>query len=90
MILLMKKNNHQTFEDNSDIIEAAINKQKNKWQLNAINWFDFEDVSQIIKIHIHKKWHMWDQERPLGLVASYRIKLEIWSETIMVIMFVLV
>ena len=78
MILLMKKNNNQTFEDNSDIIEAAINKQKNKWQLNAINWFDFEDVSQIIKIHIHKKWHMWDQERPLepwiGRIISNQIR----------------
>lgn len=78
MISLMKKNHKQTFEDNSDVIDAAIKKQKNKWQLNAINWFDFEDVEQIIKIHIHKKWHMWDQERPLepwiGRIISNQIR----------------
>jgi hypothetical protein len=74
----MKKNLKETFEQNSDIIDAAIKKQKSKWQLNAINWFDFEDVEQIIKIHIHKKWHMWDQERPLepwiGRIISNQIR----------------
>lgn len=78
MILLMKKNTNQTFDENSTIIDEAIKKQKNKWQLNAINWFDFEDVSQIIKIHIYKKWHMWDQERPLepwiGRIISNQIR----------------
>jgi hypothetical protein len=78
MILLMKKNTNQTFEENSTIIDEAIKKQKNKWQLNAINWFDFEDVSQIIKIHIYKKWHMWDQQRPLepwiGRIISNQIR----------------
>jgi hypothetical protein len=78
MISLMKKNHKQTFEDNSDIIDSAIRKQKNKWQLNAINWFDFEDVEQIIKIHIHKKWDMWDQTRSLepwiGRIISNQIR----------------
>jgi len=78
MILSMKKNLNQTFEENSDIIDAAIKKQRNKWQLNAINWFDFEDVEQIIKIHIHKKWDMWDQDRPLepwiGRIISNQIR----------------
>jgi hypothetical protein len=74
----MKENHNQTFEDNADVIDAAIKKQKGKWQLKAINWIDFEDVSQIIKIHIHKKWHMWDQERPLepwiGRIISNQIR----------------
>jgi DNA-directed RNA polymerase specialized sigma24 family protein len=74
----MKRSDKQTFEDNSDIIDAAIKKQKNKWQLNAINWFDFEDVEQIIKIHINKKWDMWDQDRPLepwiGRIISNQIR----------------
>jgi DNA-directed RNA polymerase specialized sigma24 family protein len=74
----MKKNDKQTFEDNSDLISACIKKQKNKWQLNAINWFDFEDIEQIIKLHIYKKWDMWDQSRPLepwvGRIISNQIR----------------
>jgi len=63
----MKRKNkgEYTYEDFSDIIDAAIKKQQYKWRLRAVRWFDFEDVEQIIKLHIAKKWHMWDQERPL-------------------------
>jgi hypothetical protein len=68
----------KTFEDFSDLISDCVKKQKNKWQLNAINWFDFEDVEQIIKLHIYKKWDMWDQERPLepwiGRIISNQIR----------------
>jgi DNA-directed RNA polymerase specialized sigma24 family protein len=53
------------FEDCTDIIDLAIVRQRRKWQLDAINWFDYEDVSQIIRLHIYNKWHMWDQARPL-------------------------
>ena len=53
------------FEDYIDVIETAIRKQRSRWRLDCIAWFDFEDVEQVIKLHIYKKWHMWDQERPL-------------------------
>jgi len=75
---LMKKKPKQKFEECADIIDDAIRRQRSKWQLDAINWFDFDDVTQIIKIHIHKKWHMWDQERPLepwiGRIISNQIR----------------
>ena len=80
MNLLMKRkeNGKHSYEDFSDIIDAAIKKQQFKWRLNAVKWFDFEDVSQIIKLHISKKWHMWDQERPLepwiGRIISNQIR----------------
>jgi len=53
------------FEDNILIIEEAIRKQRSRWRLDCISWFDFEDVEQVIKLHIYNKWHMWDQDRPL-------------------------
>tara|TARA_Y100001937_G_C7115698_1_gene330030 strand:- start:176 stop:847 length:672 start_codon:yes stop_codon:yes gene_type:complete len=62
---MKRKPNKFTYEDFSDVIDAAIKKQRSKWRLNAVKWFDFDDVEQIIKTHIAKKWHMWDQERPL-------------------------
>jgi RNA polymerase sigma factor (sigma-70 family) len=74
----MKRSPKQKFEDYADVIDAAIKRQKSKWQLNAINWFDFDDVEQIIKVHIHKKWDMWDQKRPLepwiGRIISNQIR----------------
>lgn len=67
-----------TFEDKIDIICKAINKKRNKWQLNAITWMDFDDVAQIIKLHIYKKWPMWDQTKPLepwiGRIISNQLK----------------
>lgn len=67
-----------TFEDKIDIICKAINKKRNKWQLNAITWMDFDDVAQIIKLHIYKKWPMWDQSKPLepwiGRIISNQLK----------------
>ena len=67
-----------SFEDKFDIINKAINKKRNKWQLNAITWMDFEDVAQIIKLHIYKKWSMWDQSKPLepwiGRIISNQLK----------------
>lgn len=59
------KNEYRTFEDCIEIINAAIRKQKSRWQLDSINWFDFDDIEQIIRSHINEKWHMWDQSRPL-------------------------
>lgn len=61
----MPKNDKKKFEDYADVIEEAIRKQRNRWRLDCISWFDFEDVEQVIKLHIYKKWHMWDQDRPL-------------------------
>lgn len=57
--------NKKTFEDCSDIIDEAIQKQRGKWHLDALAWLDYDDVAQIIKLHIYTKWDMWDQSRPL-------------------------
>ena len=65
LLMKRKKKGEFTYEDFSDIIDAAIKRQQYKWRLKAVRWFDFQDVEQIIKLHIAKKWHMWDQERPL-------------------------
>ena len=75
----MKKDpKKKTYEECYEIIDQAIQKQKYKWRLNAIKWFDFEDVQQIIKSHIAKKWDMWDQSRPLepwiGRIISNQIR----------------
>jgi len=76
--LMKKDSNKKTYEDCSDIIDQAIKKQKYKWRLNAVKWFDFQDVEQIIKSHIAKKWHMWDQARPLepwiGRIISNQLR----------------
>tara|TARA_Y100000592_G_C5480485_1_gene325159 strand:- start:3828 stop:4502 length:675 start_codon:yes stop_codon:yes gene_type:complete len=73
-----KKNGDYTYEDFSEVIDAAIKRQQYKWRLNAVKWFDFDDVQQIIKLHISKKWHMWDQRRPLepwiGRIISNQIR----------------
>jgi len=61
----MTKGGDKKFEDYVDVIENAIRKQRSRWRLDCISWFDFEDVEQVIKLHIYKKWDMWDQERPL-------------------------
>jgi len=61
----MTEETSKKFEDHIDIIETAIRKQRSRWRLDCIAWFDFEDVEQVIKLHIYNKWHMWDQERPL-------------------------
>lgn len=72
------ENKTYTYEDFSDIIDTTVRKFKSKWQLNAINWFDFSDVEQIVKIHIYKKWHMWNQDLPLepwiARITSNQIK----------------
>jgi hypothetical protein len=61
----MQRSGEKSFEDCIDIIDLAVRKQKSKWRLDAIAWFDYEDVEQIIKSHINKKWLLWDQARPL-------------------------
>jgi hypothetical protein len=77
-LMRRKKKGEYTYEDFSDIIDAAIKRQQFKWRLKAVKWFDFEDVEQVIKLHIAKKWHMWDQERPLepwiGRIISNQIR----------------
>jgi hypothetical protein len=74
----VEKNKSKTYEECYDVIDEVVKRFKNKWQLKAINWFDFEDVSQTIKLHIFNKWHMWDQAQPLepwvSRVASNQLK----------------
>jgi len=74
----MAEETERKFEDCIDVIENAIRKQRSRWRLDCISWFDFEDVEQVIKIHIYKKWDMWDQKRPLepwiNIIVSNQIK----------------
>jgi hypothetical protein len=53
------------FEDKIDVIEAELNKKRERWKFNFVHDVDFDDVKQIILIHISKKWDKWDQERPI-------------------------
>ena len=61
----MTEDQGKKFEDYIDVIELAIRKQRSRWRLDCIAWFDFEDVEQVIKLHIYKKWSMWNQDLPL-------------------------
>ena len=67
------------YEDYQDLIDRAIKKQKSRWRLDAIKWFDFEDVEQVVKSHIAQKWHMWDQSRPLEPWLSRVITNRMWN-----------
>lgn len=60
----------KTYEDMYDEINDFIESRRAKWRLKAVSWMDYSDVAQIIRIHIFKKWHLWDQERPLGPWAN--------------------
>lgn len=74
----MTKGEDKKFEDHIEVIETAIKKQRGRWRLDCITWFDFEDVEQVIKLHIYNKWHMWDQKRPLepwiNIIVTNQIK----------------
>lgn len=74
----MENNKLKTYEECYETIDLVVRKFQKKWQLKAINWFDFEDVAQIVKLHIFNKWHLWDQSRPLepwaARVTSYQIR----------------
>ena len=67
------------YEDYQDLIDRAVKKQKSRWRLDAIKWFDFEDVEQVVKSHIAQKWHMWDQSRPLEPWLSRVITNRMWN-----------
>jgi|TARA_B100001059_G_scaffold77521_1_gene75239 DNA-directed RNA polymerase specialized sigma24 family protein len=67
------------YEDFQDLIDLAVKKQKSRWRLDAIKWFDFEDVEQVVKSHIAQKWHMWDQTRPLEPWLSRVITNRMWN-----------
>lgn len=74
----MTNEGSKKFEDYIDVIEIAIRKQRSRWRLDCITWFDFEDVEQVIKLHIYKKWHMWNQDLPLepwiGTIITNQIR----------------
>ena len=69
----------KTYEDYSEFIDEAIRKQRARWRLDAIKWFDFEDVEQVVKSHVAQKWHMWDQSRPLGPWLGRVITNRMWN-----------
>lgn len=56
-----------TFEDNIDLINELIEKQRGKWTLTALVSMDYDDISQIVRTHIYRKFHLYDpQKGPLG------------------------
>tara|TARA_R110001606_G_scaffold302928_1_gene450303 strand:+ start:301 stop:978 length:678 start_codon:yes stop_codon:yes gene_type:complete len=69
----------KTYEDYSEFIDEAIRKQRSRWRLDAIKWFDFEDVEQVVKSHVAQKWYMWDQSRPLGPWLGRVITNRMWN-----------
>lgn len=46
-------------------INAVIEKNRRRYQLEGVTWMDWEDVEQIVRFHIYKKWHMWDSSKAL-------------------------
>jgi len=67
-----------SFEDKIREIETALEKKRNKWDLDAVPSVDYDDIKQIIMTHIYKKWHMWDQTKAvepwLSRVVSNQFK----------------
>lgn len=53
-----------TFEDKLGEIDAAIERRRHKWHLEALAWMDYDDVAQLLRMHIHRQWEKWDQTRP--------------------------
>ena len=51
----------ESFEDKIEEIDQLLDVNRSKWQLDAIQWFDYDDVKQIIRIHINEKWDLWIQ-----------------------------
>lgn len=54
-----------SFEDKLKEIEAALERKRSKWHLDAVTYIDYDDIKQVIMTHIYKKWHLWDQEKPI-------------------------
>ncbi|MGA0119973.1 MAG: hypothetical protein ACO3HJ_00805 [Methylophilaceae bacterium] len=54
-----------SFEDKLKEIEAALERKRSKWDLDAVAYVDYDDIKQIIMSHIYKKWHLWDQSKPI-------------------------
>lgn len=54
-----------SFEDKLKQIEAALERKRAKWDLDAVAYVDYDDIKQIIMAHIYKKWHLWDQSKPI-------------------------
>ena len=54
-----------SFEEKLKEIEAALERKRCKWHLDAVTYIDYDDIKQTIMAHIHKKWHLWDQSKPI-------------------------
>lgn len=54
-----------SFEDKLTEIEAALERKRSKWHLDAVTYIDYDDIKQVIMTHIYKKWHLWDQAKPI-------------------------
>tara|TARA_B110000483_G_scaffold106259_1_gene129691 strand:- start:268 stop:906 length:639 start_codon:yes stop_codon:yes gene_type:complete len=67
-----------SFEEKLKEIEAALERKRSKWHLDAVTYIDYDDIKQVIMAHIYKKWHLWDQSKPvepwLSRVVSNQFK----------------
>lgn len=54
-----------SFEEKLKEIEAALERKRSKWHLDAVTYIDYDDIKQVIMTHIYKKWHLWDQSKPI-------------------------
>lgn len=57
--------NKFSFTEKIAEVNEAIELQRCRWRMAAVQDMDYDDVSQIIRIHVLKKWDQWDQSRPL-------------------------
>ncbi len=61
-----KNNNGLTFEENYELINKLLERNRYKWKIKAVLWLDFDDVKQIIFHHLYNKWHLYDPNQNLS------------------------
>jgi DNA-directed RNA polymerase specialized sigma24 family protein len=70
----------KTFEEVEPIIDSILEKNRSKWKLGAVKYFDYDDLKQEIKVHIYDKFDMWDQRRDFDPWCSTVIRNQIQNK----------
>ena len=53
----------KTFTEVEPIIDSILEKNRPKWKLGAVKFYDFDDFKQDLKIHVYEKFDKWNQSR---------------------------
>ena len=64
----------RSFEECLPELERIVERKRSDWAFKASVMKDFDDVKSEILTHIWKKWHLYDQDRPLGGWAATILK----------------